>query len=109
MLNIVSCVRKLFQIEKKFDVQPELLKGGARTEDIFTLFFYNKIRSRLSYFTLLFLLYMKRPTIIIVTKPCYQYCTFHMFFAKTKLLYEELSHYANVNAIIYQAITCDKF
>ena len=79
MLNIVSCVRKLFQIEKKFDVQPELLKGGARTEDIFTLFFYNKIRSRLSYFTLLFLLYMKRPTIIIVTKPCYQYCTFYIF------------------------------
>ena len=42
MTNIVSCVRKLFQIEKKFDVQPELLKGGARTEYIFTLFFYIK-------------------------------------------------------------------
>ena len=82
MTNIVSCVRKLFQIEKKFDVQPELLKGGARTEYIFTLFFYNKNRSRLSYFTLLFLLYMKLPTVIIVTKPCYEYCTFVIFLLK---------------------------
>ena len=86
---LYHCVRKLFQIEKKFDVQPELLKGGARTEDIFTLFFYNKNRSRLSYFTLLFLLYMKLPTVIIVTKPRYEYCTFVICFAKTKLLQEE--------------------